>query len=108
MITSVGRRRKPRGGMLFAYAPEFLHCVDYEGDYAENGEDTGHTLSEQENSFSHGDSSLLHKELQNDAARDDGGNLTGDVCADGIHEQMVLLVGLDAELFDDSGGHGER
>ena len=45
---------------------------------------------------------------QDQAAGDNGGDLAGNVDADGMHQQEILVVLLQAQLVDHTGGHGER
>ena len=49
----------------------------------------------------------LAEEGQDQAARDDGGDLSGDVDADGVHQQEVLRVFLQAHLVHDAARHRE-
>ena len=46
-------------------------------------------------------------EIEQDAAGQHRADLPGDVGADGVHQQVILIVLLQGHLLDDPGGHGE-
>ena len=54
-----------------------------------------------------GEASSAAEGAEEDTGGDGGADDTGDVRAHGVHEEEVLGILLDADLVDDSGGHGD-
>jgi len=106
----------PSSGLVLPVPPRLAEPVEHRaeqnqgqhhGEHAEHAlPHIGQSLQKQFHIQCHGFSPLPEK-VQNDAARDDRGDLPRDVRARGVHEQKVLPVLLLAHLVDDPRRHGE-